>query len=424
MPTRAVIGLQWGDEGKGKVIDFLSRDADIVVRAQGGPNAGHTVVVDGETAVFHLLPCGILRPHTRCVLGNGVVIDPPTLQKEMAYLDARGVSWQGRVSVSHAAHLILPYHRSLDRAWESRRGTSSIGTTGRGIGPAYADKITRVGLRMVDLENPDWFRRRLLANLEEKRAMLGWLGVPEDVAPEAIVEEYLAFGRRLAGAIADTSLLLNRALAEGKRLLFEGAQGTLLDLDLGTYPYVTSSNAAVNGLGTGTGVPLTRLDEVIGVAKAYATRVGNGPFPTELPPAEAERVRGLGDEFGATTGRPRRCGWLDAVLLRYGVIQNGVTALAITKLDILDHFDEVKVCTAYRVQGTQCDTPPHEPWLFERVEPVFETLPGWKRSTCAARRFEDLPAQARAYLHRIEELAGAAVWMVSVGSGREQTLLR
>ena len=424
MSVRAVVGLQWGDEGKGKIIDFLSTEADVVARSQGGPNAGHTVVVNGETAVFHLLPCGILHPHTTCVVGNGVVVDPAVLEAELAYLDAHGISWKGRVLLSHAAHVIFPYHRMLDLAWEKKRAARSIGTTGRGIGPAYVDKVSRVGLRLGDLRNPGWFRERLLANIEEKEALLEWLGFGEPLEHEAVIASCLAFGDKMASWIIDTSRYLNEALDAGKRVLFEGAQGTLLDLDHGTYPYVTSSSPLAGGVGTGCGVGPTRIESVFGVAKAYTTRVGNGPFPTELPDLEAERLRGLGEEFGATTGRPRRCGWLDAVLLRYGVVLNQVTHMAITKLDVLDTLPELRIATAYRVKGEVTRHPPMDPWMFEHVEPVYETHPGWLTRTSGAKRWGDLPAAARRYLDRIEELAGARVDMVSVGSGRDMTLHR
>ncbi len=446
MPATVLIGTQWGDEGKGKISDILSEGASIVVRYQGGANAGHTVVVGEKTLILHLIPCGILRPGKLCYIGNGVVIDPVALFDEVSLLESEGIEVRGRLFVSLSAHVILPYHRVMERAFEGLLGDRRIGTAGRGIGPAYRDKAARVGVRVCDL-----FERRVL---REKAAILaqearmyvqrasesdavdfnvssevrsesgggeegGLLTVEE---PTDVVERYAALGEKLRPMALDVSRRLNDALTEGKHVLFEGAQGTLLDLDFGSYPYVSSSNATAGGACTGTGVGPTRIDEVLGVAKAYTTRVGNGPFPTELPTDASSALREAGAEYGATTGRPRRCGWFDSVVVRYSVRTNGVSKIYLTKLDVLDGVEELKICTGYRYEGEVLeDFPPSLEAMF-RVEPSYESLPGWQGSVGDARREGDLPKEARDYVRRIEELIGAKIAGISVGSGREEML--
>ncbi|MCB0300226.1 MAG: adenylosuccinate synthase, partial [Calditrichaeota bacterium] len=399
MSVVVVVGAQWGDEGKGKIVDLLSADFDIVARYQGGANAGHTVKIHDKKYVLHLIPSGILQPGVECVIGNGVVIDPVALMEEIRLLEDQGISVDGRLWISQNAHLIMPYHKLLDTASEEKQGADKIGTTKRGIGPAYVDKVNRKGIRIVDLLDRESFARKLRRNLEEKNEYLNKIyGVlPLDI--EAIVDEYLEFDKLIDPYIKDVSVLLNNAIADGKSILLEGAQGTLLDVDHGTYPYVTSSNPSSGGAGIGVGIGPTRINEVMGVMKAYTTRVGEGPFPTDLLNAEGELLRKEGAEFGATTGRPRRCGWFDGVVARYAIRINGITSLAITKLDVLDKFKEIKVCTGYQVNGKFMKEFPTNLKVLQDCQPVYETLPGWQQPTTECRTWDDLPKVAQDYLN-------------------------
>ena len=419
LPNVVVVGTQWGDEGKGNVVDVLSTRADAVVRFQGGNNAGHTLVVDGDKIVLHLLPSGILRPACLCVLGNGVVIDPGVLWEEIDALEARGVPVDaGRLLISARANVILPIHKMLDRQREDARGDAKIGTTGRGIGPTYGDKVARAGVRVVDLLDRDTLTERVRAS---------WLSVGRAVADgggelpdqDAVIEEYLAYGERLRPMVGDVAGALYRIRAGGGSVLFEGAQGTFLDVDHGTYPYVTSSNTVAGAACTGAGVGHTAIDEVVGIVKAYTTRVGSGPFPTEIEGAQGEWLRAAGAEYGATTGRPRRCGLFDAPLVRQAVRLNGVTRLALTKLDVLSGLSEVPVCLRYAGAGQD-----GWPLSLERARPEYESLPGWGVDLGSCRSFGDLPSACRDYIAWIEEAVGAPVDLVSVGPGREQTLVR
>lgn len=419
-----VIGLQWGDEGKGKIVDLLSADADVVVRFQGGNNAGHTLVVEGHQTVLHLIPSGALHEGTVCVLGGGVVVDPPTLVEELAGLRAAGHMMESsRLLVSREAHLILPYHKAIDHARERKRGKGKIGTTGRGIGPAYEDKAARTGLRMVDLLDEAGFREKLRGNLEEKNAYLeAMLG--EDVLDyDAMVEELAGAARQLVPHIADTSEYLHEAVVEGKKVLFEGAQGVMLDVDHGTYPFVTSSNTAAGAVCSGAGLAPSLIGRVMGISKAYTTRVGAGPFPTELDDETGQRLREEGAEFGATTGRPRRCGWFDAVVVGRSVRLSGAAAIALTKLDVLTGLDPLRVCTAYRLDGQETRSVPASAAELERCEPVYEELEGWTEDISGLSNIDDLPAAARRYVDRLQELVGADIELVSTGPGREATIV-
>jgi len=418
---QVVVGCQWGDEGKGKVVDVLAENADLVARYQGGANAGHTVHVGEEEFVLHQIPSGILHPGKRCLLGNGVVLDVCQFVEEHDALAGRGVEMAGRVGVSERAHLLLPYHRALDRASEAR-AAEKIGTTGRGIGPSYEEKAGRRGVRVADLADEARLRERVDASLERARRKLADLGRGVDGELEAEVERTLKHRERLLSLATDTGREVVDAVGMGRRVLLEGAQGTALDLDHGTYPFVTSSNTTAAAAATGIGVGPTLIDSVIGVVKAYTTRVGNGPLPTAFEPAMDERIRELGGEFGATTGRPRRCGWFDAVLARYAARVNGLTGLAVTKLDVLDTLPEISVATAYRTPRGETREFPADTALLGEAEPVLETHPGWESDTSEARSLEELPATARAYLDRIEELVGAPIRLVSVGTKRSQII--
>ncbi len=423
MPVQVIVGAQWGDEGKGKIIDVLSAEADVVARFQGGANAGHTVVIAGQKYVLHLIPSGILHQHTLCYLGNGVVIDPAALLHEIEFLTQQGIQVEGRLFLSHRAHLVMPYHKLLDQTRESAGEQHKLGTTGRGIGPAYVDKAHRMGIRIVDLLEEATLREKILYNLEEKNAILHTLYGHTPLDPEKILHEYRELDERLDPFITDVSRDLNLAVAAGKKILCEGAQGTLLDIDFGTYPYVTSSSPVSGGACTGLGLGPTKINTVLGVIKAYTTRVGLGPFPTEIGADEGIDLRTLGAEFGATTGRPRRCGWFDAVVANYAVQVNGIAAWAITKLDVLDTLEEIKICTAYRHRGKEFKDFPAEIHVLEQCEPVYESFPGWKESTATARQMRELPAAAQAYLKRIAAITATPLAMISVGPQRDQTIL-
>jgi len=422
MPATVVVGLQWGDEGKGKTTDLLAESVSIVVRYQGGDNAGHTVVIGDEVFKLHLVPSGVLHPHITPVIANGVVVNPRTLLDEMAMLADRGVN-PSRVRVSRAAHVIMPYHVALDGAAEVRLAGEELGTTRRGIGPAYADRAWRIGVRMGDLLDPNGLRIKLSRVLPDRNAILQeTYGLPPFILDD-LVAEAVEWGLRLRDYITDTTLLIQDALAEGQHVLLEGAQGTLLDLDHGTYPYVTSSNPVAGGASTGGGVGPLQIDQVIGVLKAYSTRVGSGPFPTELEDGIGKHLLEKGREFGTTTGRRRRCGWFDAAPLRYAVAVNSASSIMLNKIDILSGLPEIKLCTGYRVDGRPMRWPLALDEL-ERAEPVYETMPGWEADLDPVRRMEDLPPEAVAYIDRIEALAGVPITLVSVGAERTQTILR
>ena len=426
MPTQGsctvIVGCQWGDEGKGKIVDVLAEGVDIVARYQGGANAGHTVHVGEDEFILHQIPSGVLHPGRRCLLGNGVVLDIRQFFEEYDELLERGVELEGRVGVSRRAQLLLPYHKLLDKAVENA-ATTKIGTTGRGIGPAYEDKAGRRGLRVADLGNPERLHKRVAAAQERIMRRLEQLGAGVTDELEAAMEEALGLGERLLSIATDTGPEITDALNAGKRVLLEGAQGTALDLDHGTYPFVTSSNTTAASAATGTGIGPTSIDAVVGVVKAYTTRVGEGPLPSAFSPEMDEHVRTLGSEFGATTGRPRRCGWFDSVLARHAARVNGLTGLAVTKLDVLDTLPTLEVATAYRMpDGSIAENFPADTWSLSSVEPIYESLPGWQAPTGEVRKLEDLPSNARAYLDRIEELSGAPVRWVSVGTKRSQII--
>ena len=416
----AVLGAQWGDEGKGTIVDLLTPNFSIVARYQGGHNAGHTVYVAGTKFVLRLIPSGILHPGVTCVLGNGVVIDPQALFAEVDELIRAGVDVGDRVVVSEKAHLILPYHRDLDLLAEARRGERKIGTTSRGIGPAYEDKIARRGIRVADLRD----RAALEQNIRDNVTARNRLVQDSTMDWRTVVEQVVAQGERLTPWIRDVSVLLTDAMRRGEPVLFEGAQGTLLDVDHGTYPYVTSSNATIGGVCTGLGIGPKTIGAVLGVAKAYLTRVGEGPLPTELTGPTGDRLRDSGQEYGAVTGRPRRCGWYDAVGVRYAVRVNGLDALALTKLDVLDDLPEIKVCVAYKYQGRTVDAFPADVAQLAACEPVYDTLPGWTQPTKGVRRFADLPEGARDYIAYLEDVSGVPAAIISTGSGRDDTILR
>ncbi len=405
MPCIVVVGAQWGDEGKGKIIDILSRDADIIVRYQGGNNAGHTVVIGDKEFILHLIPSGILRKNKLCIIGNGVVVDPDALLSEIDMLEKKGIKINGNLVISECAHVIFPYHKVMDK----RRG-AHIGTTGRGIGPCYIDKMARCGIRMIDIINEETLRIKLSANLADS----------DEFNFDQIYKEYLGYGKKIKKYLGNVSLILDKAISKKKNILFEGAQGTLLDIDHGTYPYVTSSNATAGGASTGTGVGPTRIDKVVGVVKAYTTRVGEGPFPTEFEKGLMEKIRNKGREFGATTGRPRRCGWFDAVIVKHAVTVNGLDEIVVTKLDVLDEMDKIKICTGYKYQGKVYADFPADIDTLKNGKPVYETCNGWVKDTTLVTNYKDLPENAKKYLMRLSKLLNVKIGMVSVGSKREQ----
>ncbi len=419
MPGIALVGIQWGDEGKGKVTDLLAERTDFVVRYQGGNNAGHTIVVEGERYALHLVPTGVLYPHCTPVIGAGVIVNPSVLLEEVDALEARGVD-TSKLMLSGNAHLVMPYHLELDRVTERRLGKNQLGTTKRGIGPAYADKAARIGLRTQDLLDPKIFSEKLAVALKEKNVVLTRVygRLPLDQA--AIEDEYLGYAERLAPHITEASLAVQRALDGGKTVLFEGAQATMLDLDHGTYPFVTSSNPIAGGACAGAGVGPRDIQRIIGIAKAYCTRVGSGPFPSEADPADAELLVEAGGEYGTTTGRKRRCGWFDAVAARYASRLNTLTELVITKLDVLSKFDPIPVCIGYEYEGERFEDLPHNQTIFNKCRPIYEQAPGWSSDITGAREINDLPKEARAYLERLESLVGVRISWASVGPGRDQ----
>ena len=421
----AILGAQWGDEGKGKIVDLLAPAFQIVARSQGGHNAGHTVFVNGKQTILHLIPSGILHEGVTCVIGNGVVVDPVALFTEIDHLAEQGIDTTGRLFVSDRAHLILPYHRDLEAISEARLGSQAIGTTSRGIGPSYEDKVGRRGVRIADLANGA-ASERLTALLDSAVSSRNSLVKTDDLSADSLRAELVEVWKRLAPMVTDTATLLHRALAENKRVLFEGAQGAMLDIDHGTFPFVTSSNSTIGGMCTGLGVGPRSIEAVLGIVKAYTTRVGSGPLPTELTGPSGDQLRASGKEYGASTGRPRRCGWFDAVAVKYAVQVNGIEALALTKLDVLDDQMEISVCTGYRCGGGVLTTPPANIDELSRCEPEYEVLPGWAgRGKCAGVRQEsDLPANARAYIARLEELSGAPAAIISTGSDRNDTIVR
>jgi len=414
-----VVGAQWGDEGKGKLVDVLSERADLVVRYQGGANAGHTVVIGDSQFILRQIPSGILQPSAICIVGNGVVLEPETFCGELDQLNERGIDTAGRIFVSDRAHLVFPYHKLLDAAHEK---SQNIGTTGRGIGPAYEDKYGRRGIRVTDLRQPGRARQLLADRVERANKLLALMGSAERASLDAHVVLLDRLAPRILPIATDTGLMVHRALRDGRKVLLEGAQGSLLDVDHGTYPYVTSSNTTAGGAAVGAGIGPTAIHGVLGVVKAYTTRVGNGPLPTEAENGYDQRLRELGGEFGAVTGRPRRCGWFDATVVRYAARVNGLTALAVTKLDVLDSFDEIPVCTAYQLGDELCGEMPAEVESLGRVRPSYEMLPGWRQPIGGSRRLADLPAAARGYLDRLESLSGVPVRYVSVGTRRDQII--
>ncbi|MEV7008725.1 adenylosuccinate synthase [Streptosporangium sp. NPDC051022] len=421
MPAVVLVGAQWGDEGKGKATDLLGDQVDYVVRYQGGNNAGHTVVIGDQKYALHLLPTGVLSPNVIPVIGNGVVIDPGVLLSEIDGLEARGVSSE-RLLISANAHLIMPHHKALDKVTERYLGKAKIGTTGRGIGPAYGDKIYRMGVRVQDLLDPGILQKKIEVALGEKNQILTKIYNRRAIDAGQVLEEYLGYAERLKPHIADTSLILNRALDEGKVVLLEGGQGNLLDIDHGTYPFVTSSSPTSGGACSGSGIPPTRLTRVIGILKAYTTRVGSGPFPTELEDEMGDWLRTTGGEYGVTTGRNRRCGWFDAVIARYASRINGVTDFFLTKLDVLSGLERIPVCVAYEVDGVRLDEIPMTQTDFHHAKPVYEELPGWQEDISGAKSFDDLPANAQAYVKALEEMSGARISAIGVGPGRTETL--
>ena len=423
MANLVVVGTQWGDEGKGKIVDILAHDVNVVVRFQGGSNAGHTVVNKRDTFVFHLIPSGILYRGKLCIIGNGVVIDPGALIDELDQLQAKNVKVGKNLAISQRAHLILPYHKAIEKAYEQSKGSRRIGTTGRGIGPSYADKMARIGIRMEDLVDPQLFRRKLTENLTETKVFLEHLYRINGFQLEKVYQQYMTYAERLKEYITDTSLLLNKLINSGKSVLFEGAQGTHLDVDHGTYPYVTSSSASAGGACTGTGIGPTKIDAVLGIAKTYTTRVGSGPFPTELSDSIGEELQERGREFGATTGRPRRCGWFDGVLVRYATQVNGLTSLAVTKLDVLDGCKELRLCVGYRYGGKLYKDMPSNSEMLTECEPVYEVMQGWTTRTKGITSYKMLPVAAKKYLQRIEDLAECRIDIISTGSQREETIM-
>ena len=416
-----IVGTQWGDEGKGKIIDILSKEVDYIVRYQGGSNAGHTVVTCGKEYIFHLIPSGILHEQKICCIGNGVVVDPQALIKEIKGLLSAGIDIDRRLKISYLAHIILPYHKVLDQLRETKR-TNKIGTTGRGIGPCYADKINRCGIRMADILNPRVFQEKLKDNLKEKNEIFKKVYSHSGFNFNPIYKDYLSYGRFLSKYICNITSLLNKAMLDKKDILFEGAQGTFLDIDFGSYPFVTSSSATAGGACVGTGVSPVKIDKVVGVAKAYTTRVGEGPFPTEFTESFSKFMREKGHEFGATTGRPRRCGWFDSVMVREAILLNGISELAIMKLDILDGLKTIKICTAYKYKGKLFREFPDDLEAAKSAKPVYKEVPGWHKASDSVRCYKDLPVNAKKYISTLQDILNTKISVVSVGSAREDTI--
>jgi len=422
MSNIVIVGAQWGDEGKGKVVDFLSEKADVIARYQGGNNAGHTVVIKNEKFILHLIPSGILRKGKTCIIGNGVVVDPASLIEEIEKLKGRGVKVDKNLLLSKNAHLIMPYHMAIDRESERCRGNKNIGTTGRGIGPAYADKMARRGIKVVDLLHPSTFREKLSVNLPDINFLLEKRYRVSGFKIEDICRAYMGYAKKLAAHIADTDIIINEMISQKRNVLFEGAQGTLLDIDHGTYPYVTSSNSVAGGACTGLGIGPTKISKVLGIAKAYTTRVGSGPFPTEIKDALGEEIREKGGEYGATTGRPRRCGWLDIVVLRHAARINGLTGVAVTKLDVLDGIKTLKICTSYKHKGKIYNEFPKEISIIEGCTPLYEEVKGWSTSTVGITDFGKLPHAAKAYIRKIQSLLGVEIQLISTGQKRDEII--
>ena len=422
MTNTCVIGLQWGDEGKGKIIDILAKDYDIIVRYQGGGNAGHTLIIDDEKFIFHLIPSGILHPDKKCVIGNGIVFDPRLFLDEVAGLSKRNINVNGNLFVSDRAHVVFPYHKKLDLLIEKQKGNSMIGTTGRGIGPCYTDKIARDGIRVAELLHKEHFKEKLKKTVEEKNRLFVDLYKDEPVSWEEIYEEYCVYAEKISPFVCDTVDLMAKAIEDNKKILFEGAQGALLDVDFGTYPYTTSSNASAGGVSPGIGVSPKQIHEIIGITKAYSTRVGSGPFPTEIDGEQGEHIRKKGGEFGSTTGRPRRCGWFDAVAIRHSVRISGVDSLIMTKMDVLDDQETIRICTGYKSNKKVYHNFPADLDVLENCEPVYEEVSGWMEDTSKVRDVKSLPGKAMDYIRKVEEIIGLKVKMVSVGPERLQII--
>ncbi len=422
MANTCVIGLQWGDEGKGKIIDILAKDYDIIVRYQGGGNAGHTLIIGDEKFIFHLIPSGILHPDKKCVIGNGIVFDPRLFLDEVAGLSKRNISVNGNLFVSDRAHVVFPYHKKLDLLIEKQKGNSMIGTTGRGIGPCYTDKVARDGIRVAELLHKEHFKEKLKKTVEEKNRLFVDLYKDEPVSWEEIYEEYCVYAEKISPFVCDTVDLMAKAIDDNKKILFEGAQGALLDVDFGTYPYTTSSNASAGGVSPGIGVSPKQIHDIIGITKAYATRVGSGPFPTEIDGEQGEHIRKKGGEFGSTTGRPRRCGWFDAVAIRHSVRISGVDSLIVTKLDVLDDQETIRICTGYKNDKKVYHNFPADLDVLENCEPIYEEVSGWMEDTSKARDVKSLPGKAMDYIRKVEEIIGLKVKMVSVGPERLQII--
>lgn len=424
MPNIGLVGIQWGDEGKGKIVDYLSEFADVIVRFQGGPNAGHTIVVNGQKIILHLIPSGILREEKYCVIGNGVVFDPAVFEEEISELKRRGYLVDDtRLMISANAHIIMPYHKKLDVLRETK-GKGKIGTTGRGVGPAYEDKIARIGIRVIDLLNMKVFAERLKQNLEIKNFIIEKYYGEQGFSFEEIFTTYARYGELLRKYVRDTVLFLQKCISERKSILFEGAQGTHLDIDHGTYPYVTSSNTVAGNITLGCGVPIKAIDRIVGVCKAYTTRVGEGPFPTEQKNEIGEKMRQRGGEYGATTGRPRRCGWFDAVAVRRAIEINGIESLCLTKLDVLDVFEKILICTSYRINDEELLYPPIDLEAYETCIPVYEEMEGWLTKTSGITDYRKLPDRAKKYISRLEEILGVRISLISTGPERESTIIR
>lgn len=422
MPVAVVVGMQWGDEGKGKIIDLLSEGAEVIARFQGGHNAGHTICFDGNQYILHLIPSGIFHPGTFCVIGNGVVVDPLALVEEMRQLEAAGIDLENRLMLSARANIILPYHGTSDTSRESADRFLKIGTTGRGIGPSYADKMARLGIRACDFRDPQRLRQRLKDNYDEKKQILKNLYGRELMDFDCMFDELLGFRETILKYIGDTHTLLRGEIAAGKKILCEGAQGTMLDVDFGTYPFVTSSNATAGGACTGLGIPPTKIDRVVGVIKAYTTRVGEGPFPTELHDEFGEKLRQAGREFGSTTGRPRRCGWFDGMVAKYAIGINGIDSMVLTKIDVLDQFETIQVCTGYKYKGSVIEEMPADLEILQNCEPVYREYQGWMQNTVGIASYDEMPDNAKRYVEGLSELLGVPWLMVSTGPGREQTI--